>query len=394
MSKWCSSRPVRGTLSLLWLGCLAGLLAGCTATEIPVYTPRQETTALPEKHRREIASYLEKYFGTPLRPLLRITATNEEDSADSADAFRLIDHVSPNVMLHGREVYRAQCQGCHGITGDGAGEAAPYLDPLPRDYRNGIFKFASTPRGRKPRTEDLERIIKYGAKGTSMPAFRWMPAEDVAAVIAYVKSLSMRGELELALIRESEDELEETDSYDPATVAEYASALHEAWLEAPQHIVLAATPKVPYTPENIELGARAFVKESCYKCHGIDGRGNPQNKLGKDAWGNDAYAANLAAGVLHGGRRPIDIYRRIHAGINGTPMPAYGSTLEAQGRIETVWHLVHFITSIVEGRALPQELLSELEREAEAAVKQELEGASPPASAEPASATPDPTTEN
>jgi mono/diheme cytochrome c family protein len=195
----------------------------------------------------------------------------------------------------------------------------------------------------------------------------------------------MRGELELALIRESQDELEEEDSYDPATVAEYASGIAQSWDDASQYIVQPVTPRMAYNDQSIELGARAFVKESCYKCHGIDGRGNPQNKLGKDAWGNDAYAANLSAGVLHGGRRPVDIYRRIYSGINGTPMPAYGATLEGQGRPETVWHLAHFITSIVEGRALPRELLNELEKEADEAVQKELAGESAASStAEPA----------
>ena len=55
--------------------------------------------------------------------------------------------------------------GCHGVTGDGQGPAAQYLNPPPRDYRLGQFKFTSTPRGSKPRREDLARIIRRGAKG-------------------------------------------------------------------------------------------------------------------------------------------------------------------------------------------------------------------------------------
>jgi hypothetical protein len=55
--------------------------------------------------------------------------------------------------------------------------------------------------------------------------------------------------------------------------------------------------------------------------------------------------------MLHGGRRPIDIYRRIYAGINGTPMPAFGDALADQP--DTMWHLVHYIMSIVENRDVP-----------------------------------------
>jgi hypothetical protein len=62
--------------------------------------------------------------------------------------------------------------------------------------------------------------------------------------------------------------------------------------------------------------------------------------------------------MLHGGRRPEDIYRRIFSGINGTPMPAskdpntvIGET--AEERSERIWHLVHFITEVIENNGIP-----------------------------------------
>jgi mono/diheme cytochrome c family protein len=366
---------------------------GCNQAEPPVYVVRKEALQLSDKHRQELGDYLTKFYGTPLNPLYRVTDAAAEKKEDAAGS-QLKDHLDRAALLKGREVYTAQCAGCHGTSGDGEGPAAQYLDPRPRDYRKGVFKFTSSPRGRKPRQEDLVRIIRYGAKGTSMPAFRWMQDDELLPLIAYVKSLSSRGELEIQLVREAEDELDEADSYDPATVGEYADAIAQSWTDAAKHIVLPSTTKVPYTPETIELGARAFVKESCYKCHGIDGRGNRQNNVGKDDWGQVAFAANLANGMLHGGRRPLDIYRRIHSGINGTPMPGYGATLDSQGKAETVWHLTHFVTSIVEGRELPKELLAELAKEAEEAVKKQLEEAAgavegaKPAAETPATETP------
>jgi mono/diheme cytochrome c family protein len=53
----------------------------------------------------------------------------------------------------------------------------------------------------------------------------------------------------------------------------------------------------------------------------------------------------LTAGFYRGGRRPIDIYWRLHSGINGTGMPPQGATLSEQ----EIWDLVHFL------RALPYE---------------------------------------
>jgi mono/diheme cytochrome c family protein len=167
-------------------------------------------------------------------------------------------------------------------------------------------------------------------------------------------------------------------------VVELADGIAADWAEAGSLVIRPQTPMIPYNDESIELGARAFVKESCYKCHGIDGRGNRQNNVGKDEWGRTAFAANIAAGTLHGGRRPVDIYRRIYSGINGTPMPGFASAFESQGKLDTIWHLTHFVTSIVEGRELPAELLQELADETEAAIKRELEQQqTPPESATP-----------
>jgi hypothetical protein len=59
---------------------------------------------------------------------------------------------------------------------------------------------------------------------------------------------------------------------------------------------------------------------------------------------------NLRLGVYRGGRRPLDLYYRIHAGINGAPMPAAKGTVSP----EDIWHIVNYI------RSLPYEFDGEL----------------------------------
>ena len=261
-------------------------------------------------------------------------------------------------LQHGREVYTAQCAGCHGTTGDGKGPAGAHLNPPPRDYRNGVFKFTSTPRGSKPRREDLERILKYGAKGTSMPAFRFLSEEDTAAVIDYVQVLAARGELEINLIREATDELLEEDDFDHETVAGFVRDIAASWDRADSEIVRPLTVSPPRTPETVHAGAVAFAEFACVKCHGADARGSKSADVGQDIWGRTAYPANLAMGMLHGGRRPVDIYRRIYSGINGTPMPSSKDPNTAidetpEQRSEKIWHLVHFVTSVIEDNEVP-----------------------------------------
>jgi len=54
-------------------------------------------------------------------------------------------------------------------------------------------------------------------------------------------------------------------------------------------------------------------------------------------------------GVYRGGRRPLDLFRRVDQGIPGTPMPAGGpASPGAEGTLseEEIWHLVDYVRSL------------------------------------------------
>ena len=51
---------------------------------------------------------------------------------------------------------------------------------------------------------------------------------------------------------------------------------------------------------------------------------------------------NLRLGIYRGGRRPVDLYRRIFIGIKGAKMPAVGGTLKS----EEIWQLVDYVRSL------------------------------------------------
>ena len=57
-----------------------------------------------------------------------------------------------------------------------------------------------------------------------------------------------------------------------------------------------------------------------------------------DAWGTIVRPTDLTTGIYRGGRRPIDLYWRIHSGINGVSMPA-SEKLEPKD----IWDLVNFL---------------------------------------------------
>jgi mono/diheme cytochrome c family protein len=249
-------------------------------------------------------------------------------------------------LEHGQQVYERNCAQCHGSGGDGAGPAAQYLSPRPRDYRKGVFKFNSTGYGNKPRREDLLRTVSQGVVGTSMPSFERLPKNDLEAVVDYVMALSRRGELETLLILQADGDGE----LSAETADELAQIVVDQWRAAGNETVEPATKEPPFDADSVAMGKEIFQKRECYKCHGRDGRGGLAGgiEVGKDAWGQTTAAADLTSGMLHGGHRPLDVYRRIYAGINGTPMPEFKNLLANEP--ESVWHLTHYILDLADQR--------------------------------------------
>lgn len=338
------------------------LLIGCSRPPELNFVLAEKTQELPEKHRDQIEAKLLEHFGTPSNPLLRLP----EGEPDDDGKVLLVDSVDPDHLKHGAVVFNRRCAGCHGVTGDGNGEVAEYLQPRPRDYRAGVYKFTSTPYGAKPSRADLVRIIRRGAKGTSMPAFKFLPDEDVEALVDYVIMLSHRGELERAVTEIAAFDYDPEEEIDAFDFFDSIDSIRSAWERADYEIVLPVSARPKMTDDTILAGRKAFLSKGCVKCHGDEFRGQTEwlsreflaeqeakpederTQINLDAWGNPAPAADLTSGMLHGGRRPIDIYRRLHTGINGTPMPAFGQSLADEP--ETIWHLVHYVISVVEQR--------------------------------------------
>lgn len=308
--------------------------AGCRPTTPAQFTPSAQTAALTDgiddqdelqEYRglqSQIAKILRERCGEPATPkLLRDPATD------------------PERLRRGAQLFAQYCVQCHGVNGDGKGILAPYLRPSPRDYTRGVFKFVSTSNG-KPRRADLISTIRRGVSGTSMPSFAHFSNDELADLADYVTALSQRGELEqnLARIAYDDGELPAAEELD-GMIAEILAP----WQEADSSVVMPLTPMPPMTEESIAQGRELFLKFACSRCHGNDGRGGAIGSVdvGADIWGDKVPAADLTSGMLRGGGRPIDVYRRIYAGIIGTPMPAFAG--QFQENPDDIWKLVHFV---------------------------------------------------
>lgn len=283
----------------------------------------------------------------------------------------------------GYGLYRRHCLHCHGVSGAGDGPTAAFLYPIPRDYRQGLFKFTSTPNGARPHRDDLIRTVRNGLHGTSMPAFEALMTEDeISQVVDYVIFLSIRGETELSLIDEgsiSDESDVEALSQDVARQS-FEGVLNK-WRTAQGQIVNPPVARTPSTRESIERGRELYLgktkeKLECAGCHGALARGDgpsfvsqevfnhvvfggdPSTRAERiaaldpktkelwvqklDEWGNPLRPANLNRGIYKGGRRPIDIYWRIAKGITGAQMPAHYPTIDH----DKIWDLVNFVLAL------------------------------------------------
>lgn len=97
--------------------------------------------------------------------------------------------VTPEVLRVGRSAYRKYCIQCHGYSGKGDGTSAASFDPPPRDYTNAKVMNTIT---------DLtiaETIRSGGVESgfPNMPAFPHVSHDELAALVAYVRSLSRPG---------------------------------------------------------------------------------------------------------------------------------------------------------------------------------------------------------
>jgi mono/diheme cytochrome c family protein len=272
---------------------------GCGQNEPPAFRLNMVSVTqsqISPQHQQAIADILGAMFGTPDAPFAMEATGLDERMLKMAAGPVWSDEAGDK---HG--LYRRHCAHCHGISGDGQGPTAAILNPYPRDYRRGLFKFKGTYSAAKPTDEDLRRIIVNGVPGTAMPAFALLPPDEVDSLVEYVKYLSMRGQVETALEEYIASDVDPEEKVDPATNAEQKDIIVndllaqvvEGWKSAEEQVVAPAADAIPPTdrdPDQIKASVDAgrelfFGKANCVKCHGPTGLGDGQEG-NYDDWSN------------------------------------------------------------------------------------------------------------
>lgn len=210
-------------------------------------------------------------------------------------------------LARGAELFAAHCALCHGHAGAGNGPAAPLLFPPARDFGKGQFRLVSGENG-VPTDADLAGVLRRGMPGSAMPAFGWMPEEDLAALVAQVRHLATKGLAERLGTRLRPD----LEPLSPAAAGERAR----------ERLSPGATLEVaePVEPDPAALArGRAVYLRNCAVCHGEEGEGRPDEpRWNQD--GNLNWARDFTAGVLKGGSSHGALARRVLLGMPGTAM--------------------------------------------------------------------------
>lgn len=344
----------------------------------------------------DIAHALGALFGSPDAPALPPGVEGLDEVLDISKLQASAGAVGSDEFGVAQGLYRQHCVHCHGITGDGKGPTAAFLNPYPRDFRRGTFKFTSTPIGVPPTTDDLRRILVNGIPGTAMPSFKLLNEGELDALVDYVKYLAIRGQVERRLIQECQDffDPEEAARADlrkqffgrEYLVEEILASVVQDWQMAAESVTEVPQRDSKYDPASEDYDAAALAESvergrelyytgtaNCFSCHGPSQLGDGQ-VTDYDAWtkefhdwtttpkGSEAYQEkynqftglgglpprniiprNLRSGVYRGGLRPVDIFLRIHNGIDGTPMP---ESNKASLTTDDLWDLVNYVMSL------------------------------------------------
>ena len=282
--------------------------------------------------REALTATLDELFGTPAAPRV-------PDPTPLGDLA-----ISPTRLAAGSQVYRRLCSQCHGLTGNGQGNAGDWIQPFPRDYRLGKFKIAS--KGSRPSPDELRRVLREGVPGTRMQAYDLISEADLNAVVAYVIHLSQRGESELKTLVTLANEDGTEPSEIPTLVTAAAKKSAADWQAA------GLTPKL--TPVTLPTGDDALRRghvlftQNCLGCHA--GYGHAES-FRYDAWGVAAKLPDLTRGEWKWGRTPADAVARIRNGIPAANMPANPSLTDAE-----VLDLAAFTTALSRPDLLPEDV--------------------------------------
>lgn len=303
-----------------------------------------DPAVFPEAQKSAWNAAFETVFGTPASPQVA--------GADVTTVSVLA--IDNQTLANGSRLYRTRCADCHGLSGNGRGPTAANIEPRPRDFRSGIYKGKTTgPETGKPRVDDLIRVLRRGVPGTPMPIFDLLPEADIRALVGYTIHLSVRGEVEMRLLRRvlCDEEYE----YPTDMVAAVRKETHEvlgAWMSA-QSTSMTIAYSEPKTGDEAAIRRGYVIFTTTGNCIGCHEQYGKRDAYRYDAWGLPNRVTDLTEPRYRWGSEPADFARRIRHGIRGANMPANPGLSDDQLR-----DLIEFLQALPYSERLPEDVRS------------------------------------
>ncbi len=246
--------------------------------------------------------------------------------------------VSAETLNTGHDIYMNNCMSCHGVQGDGVGPAAQGQMPLPRNFKQGLFKFANVPGGELPRDEDLKRTIRYGLRGTGM--LPWdLQDKELDAVTQYIKTFS-------PVWREKVAGDAVAISKDPWGIQKASEAiaqgeklyhgLAQCWSCHPTYTSME---KISEYSKELTGNEIKSIRTRPYLSTPLD-----------SSYNTKVMPPDFTKNFIKTDGSPARTYEVLGVGINGTAMPAWKGLLSASGNEEeserNQWALAYYVESL------------------------------------------------
>jgi mono/diheme cytochrome c family protein len=240
---------------------------------------------------------------------------------------------TPELLGKGKALFAVNCASCHGNTGFGDGAASVALNPKPRNFHEGYWKYGGG-------VARIVQTISTGSPGTAMAAFTNIPLEDRFALAHFVRSLSPKpGEdtpADLAWL----GPIGGGSSGGTPGATPGGPAKPSPTIPIDQALLLLAEPPIPAvqaggSPPPAEGPGGSLYAERCASCHGTAGQGGVRVRM----LGSSPYVYVTTKPVSAGDGARFE--KLILEGIPGYVMPGNGDLSR-----EDIRALFEFTTSL------------------------------------------------
>lgn len=220
---------------------------------------------------------------------------------------------TPELMAKGKASYATNCAMCHGDAGKGDGAAAAALNPKPRDFTSGVWKFGGAP-------TRVFKTLTVGSPGTSMAPYGHLSVEERYALVHYIRSFHDKNPAD------TEADLKAAGLLGGAA----AMAADKPKVEIPIEVAMVkiSDPDQVIIPseksKEISSAGGKIYQHQCLNCHGINGVGGAVKAVGVNPKVNIITKSFVGTNASWASSES-EFMRVVSYGIPGKGMPGYAN---------------------------------------------------------------------